>query len=111
MNLTYLSEWKDRVKELVLDRISGLKGKFKARECKVLNQPDVKDTLEKLHADIVLVPTDKAANNVIVMSKKYYIETLVKELGINTASSTNSTKCAPLLADVFLYSCFFSGIV
>ena len=28
VNLKYLSEWKDRVKELVVDRISGLKGKF-----------------------------------------------------------------------------------
>ena len=84
VNLTYLSERKDRVKELVLDCILGLKGKFKVPKCKVLNQPDVKDTLEKVHADYVLVPADKAANNVIVMCKKHYIETLVKDLGINT---------------------------
>ena len=47
VNLRYLSEWKDQVKELVVDRISGLKGKFKSPKCKGLNQPDVKDTLEK----------------------------------------------------------------
>ena len=29
MNLKYLSEWKDRVKQLVVNRILGLKGKFK----------------------------------------------------------------------------------
>ena len=46
MNLKYLSEWKDRVKELAVDRISGLKGKFKSPKCKVLNQPDLKETLE-----------------------------------------------------------------
>ena len=61
VNLMYLSEWKDWVKELVVDRISGLKGKFKSPKCKVLNQPDGKDTLEKLHVDFVLVSTDKAA--------------------------------------------------
>ena len=65
-----------------MDRIS---------KCKVLNQPDVKDTLEKLHTNFVLIPADKAANNVIMVCKKYYIETLVKELGINTTSNTNST--------------------
>ena len=79
------------MKELVVDRISSLKEKFKSPKCKVLNQPDVKDTLEKLHANFVLVPADKAANIVKVVCKKYYIETLVKKLGINTTSSTNST--------------------
>ena len=34
-----------------------------------------KDTLHKLHANYVLVPADKAANNVIVVCKKYYILT------------------------------------
>ena len=56
-----------------MDRISGLKGKFKSPKCEVLNQPDVKDTPEKLQADFVLVPADKADNNVIVVCKKYEI--------------------------------------
>ena len=56
------------------------------------NDPDVKNTLRRLHDDFVLVPADKAANNVIVVYKKYYIETLIKELGINTTNiSPNST--------------------
>ena len=59
---------------------------------KILSDPDVKDTLRRLHDDFVLVPADKAANNVIVVCKKYYIETLIKELGINTTNiSPNST--------------------
>ena len=44
-----------------------------------------------LHADFVLVPTDKVANNVIVVCKKCYVETLVKKLGINASSNTSST--------------------
>ena len=63
VNLKYLSEWKDRVKELVVNGIAGLKGKFKSPKCKAVNQPDVKDTPKKLHADVILVPTDKAAYN------------------------------------------------
>ena len=90
VNLKYLFDGKDQVKELVVDLISGFKGKYKSPKCKVLDQPIVKDTLEKLHADFVLVPTDKAANNVIMVCMKYYIEILAKEIGINT-SNTNST--------------------
>ena len=81
VELKYLSEWKDQLKELVADCFSNLKEHFKSPKCKVLDQPDVKDTLHKLHANYVLVPADKAANNVIIVCKKYYIDTLVKELG------------------------------
>ena len=62
---------------------------FKSPKCKVLSQPDVKDTLHKLRASYVLVPADKAANNVIVVCKKYHIDTIVKELGINNVNSNN----------------------
>ena len=80
-----------RTQILVTDRISNLKGHFKSPKCKVLDQPDIKDTLHKLHAKYVLVPADKAANNVIVVCKKYYIDTLVKELGINNINSNTPT--------------------
>ena len=80
MELKYLSEWKDQLKELVADHISNLKGHFKSPKCKVLDQPDVKDTLHKLHA-----------NNVIIVCKKYYIDTLVKELWINNVNINNPT--------------------
>ena len=68
-----------------------MKRHFKSPKCKVLDQPDVKDTLHKLHANYVLVPADKAANNVIIVCKKYYIDTLVKELGINNVNINNPT--------------------
>ena len=78
VGLKYLSEWKDQIKELVVERISSLKGKIQSPEQKILNDPDAKDTLRRLHDDFVLVPADKAANNVIVVCKKYYIEKLIK---------------------------------
>ena len=91
VELKYLSEWKGQLKELVADRISNLKGHFKSLKCKVLDQLDVKDTLHKLHANYVLVPADKAANNVIIVCKKYHIDTLVKELGIKNVNINNQT--------------------
>ena len=75
----------------VSHRISDLKGHLKSPKCKVLRQPDVKHILYNLHAKYVLVPADKAANNVIAVCKKYYIDTLVKELRINNVNSNNPT--------------------
>ena len=92
VDLNYLSEWKDQIKELVVERISSLKEKIQSPKQKILNDPDVKDTLRVPHDDFVLVPADKAANNVIVVCKKYYIETSIKELDLNTTNiSPNST--------------------
>ena len=41
----------------------------------------------------VFVPADKAPNNIIIICKRYYIETLIKELGLDNSSTTtgNST--------------------
>ena len=83
-NLKYLSKWKESLKELVTDRISGLKGMFKRQNQKIMNDHCIKDCLRELHGDFVLVPADKAANNITVICKIYYIETLIKELGINS---------------------------
>ena len=91
VELKYLSKWKDQLKELVADRISNLKGHFKSPKCKVFDELDIKDTLHKLHANYDLVPADKAANNVIIVCKKYYIDTLAKELGINNVNINNPT--------------------
>ena len=69
VDLKYLSEWKDQIKELVVERISSLKEKIRSPKQKILNDPDVKDTLRRLHDDFVLVLACKAANNVIVVCK------------------------------------------
>ena len=91
VDLKYLSKWKDHLKELVTDRISNLKINFKSPKRKVLDQPDVKDTIHKLHANYVLVLADKVVNNVIIVCKKYYIDTLVNKLGKNNVNISNST--------------------
>ena len=90
-NLKYLSKWKETPKELVTDQISGLKEKFKWPNQKILNNPGVKDCLRKLHEQFVLVPADKAAKNRRAICKKYCIETLIKELEINSSDQINST--------------------
>ena len=69
VDLKYLSEWKNQIKELAVERISSLKEKIQSPKQKILNDPDVKDTLRRQHDDFVLVLADKAAKNVTVVWK------------------------------------------
>ena len=39
------------------------------------------------HKEYVLVPADKATNNVIVICKKYYLEVILKELDRNVSNT------------------------
>ena len=63
---------------------------FKSPRCKVLNQPDVNYTLIN-YISIVLVPADKAANNMTVVCNKYYVKTLIQDLGMNNPNTINAT--------------------
>ena len=35
---------------------------------------------------VVLVPADKASNNVMVVCKKYYLDVVIKELSLNNTN-------------------------
>ena len=91
-----LDDWVNSVKTVVNLRIK--KYKFYDQNVPpVLEDSDVQSYLQSVHRDFVLAPADKAANNVIVICKKFYYEVLAKELGVSsTGTSTgNSTykKC------------------
>ena len=49
---------------------------------KILEDPHIKTYLAELQSKYVLVPADKAGNNIIFVCKYYYIRTLMEELGI-----------------------------
>ena len=56
--------------------------KFHPRQrTKVLDRKDVKNYLENFQKEFVLVPTDKASNNISIVCKKFYVKTLLKEVG------------------------------
>jgi len=44
---------------------------------------DVIDNLTDLHSKYVVVAADKVFNNIVFVCKTFYIDCLVKELGIN----------------------------
>ena len=85
------------------ERISKLKQTFKQPAGKVLQNVDVKACPSDLHNKYVFVPADKAPNNIIIMCKRYYIETLIKELGLDDCSTQtgNSTYTSwPFMSNV-----------
>jgi hypothetical protein len=47
--------------------------------------------LSSLHDKYVIVPADKASNNIVFVCKSYYFECLIKELGMNSNTSSNTT--------------------
>ena len=70
----------------------------------MLQNADVKAYLSDLHNKYVFVPADKAPNNIIIICKWYYIETLIKELALDNCSTTTGnstyTSCQMLSEDI-----------
>ena len=93
VELSVLSSWKEMVKGQIKERISKLEQNFKQPTGKVLQNVDVKACLSDLHNKYVFVPADKAPNNIIIICKRYYTKTLIKELRLNNCSTPtgNST--------------------
>ena len=93
VELSVLSSWKEMVKGQIEERISKLKQNFKQPNGEVLQNVDVEACLFDLHNKYVFAPADKAPNNIIIICKRYYVETLIKELGLDNCSTPtrNST--------------------
>ena len=81
------------VKDQIEERISKLKQNLKQPTGKVLQNADVKACLSDPHSKYAFVPADKAPNNVMIICKRYFIETLIKKLGLDNCSTPtgNST--------------------
>ncbi len=91
----YWDEWKDKVMKCVdenINRIRKTKLKSWVRTRKVLQDNDAVTELERLHDKYVMVPIDKAANNVGFVCKKYYIEKILEELEGSTYERPQTTK-------------------
>ena len=89
-DLDSLSEWIKQIRSLVRSRIFKLQGSMNTSPKTILNDPDIKTYLSHLHEKYVVVPADKASNNIVFVCKKYYINSLAKELGV-TSSKGNAT--------------------
>jgi len=80
-----LSSWKNEILEKVESKITSLKAKIRPKKTKpILKEPNVIEYLKELHRKYVLVPIDKASNNVAIICKKYYVEVILKEISVST---------------------------
>ena len=91
------TQWISIVMEKINKKIEELKNKFKFSWVKqVLRDPEVVSYLNIFQEQYVMCPIDKAANNIAFTCKKYYVQVLLKELGLlsatlNTYQQVNDT--------------------
>ena len=83
------THWISIVMEKVNNKIKKLKSKIKFSKVKqVLRDPEVISYLNVLQEQYIMCPIDKAANNIAFICKKYYVQVLLKELGLLNATSS-----------------------
>ncbi|KAK3085885.1 hypothetical protein FSP39_010004 [Pinctada imbricata] len=84
VQLDTLSEWIKSIRRLLLSRIYRLKSSVNTRFESIFKDPGVITELTYLQEHYVITPADKASNNYTFNCKKYYFDSLVKELGLNS---------------------------
>ena len=86
-------DWKRKILQEVDNKVISLKYQKKARKTKPLLKYDaVIEYLNELHEKYILVPNDKAANNIAIICKKYYVIIVLTEIGILDAGNETFKK-------------------
>ena len=68
--LDTLSEWIKSIRKSLKSRIHHLSGKMRTIYPSVFKKPEVVNELRRLHDNFMLVPADKASNNIVFVCKK-----------------------------------------
>jgi len=80
--------WQNKILEKVDAKIISLVRKIKPQKTNpILKQTEVLEYLAELHKKYVLVPIDKAANNVAIICKKYYVDVILNEIDSITSQT------------------------
>ena len=77
-----LSEWVKSIRRLLQRRIYMVSRSVNTKPKSIFEDTDVKRHLADLHEQYVLVPADKASNNVVFVCKTYFYSCLMEELGM-----------------------------
>ena len=89
-----LNEWAGTVKLLIENNINRLKSRgHKTKKRQVLKDTRCRTALQELHNEYVLVPADKASNNIIIVCKKYYSEVIRNELAGKSGKASTYIHC------------------
>ena len=82
LDLKMFDNWISLVKEKVAVKIRRLKMSRIPQQAKpILKDQNVIQYLQDLHKRYVIVPIDKAANNISIICKRFYVLRLLKEVG------------------------------
>ena len=81
LDFALLTNWKNNILHKIDSRIASLRITPQATK-PVLNDPIAKAYLDELHSKFVVVPIDKAANNVAIVCKRFYLTSILEELGL-----------------------------
>lgn len=82
---------------LIQIRIRKLKRSMSTKATSAFKYFDLPETMSTIHDKYVIVPTDKTPNNIVLICKKYYIDCLKIELGLDISQS-NPTYTASTLS-------------
>ena len=102
--LDVFRDWKENIKLKIDDRVSKLSQNTQ-RNFPVLKDKNAKKCLSQLQEKYVIVPIDKASNNVAFICKRFYALVLCKELGITGPESSTYTQVNQNLDEVIKQQC------
>ena len=100
-----LSEWVKSVMSLVNRRVSVLSvlsRTMSRRYESVFDDPDVAAEIAEIHEKFVVVPADKASNNIVFVCKTHYINCLMEELGMRHMTGNPTYNLTAMFKDEIL---------
>ena len=86
-----LQDWVQHVKQMVRSKVNSLRKTVEFKRQGILELNSVKECSKELQEKYVFVPADKAANNIIVVCTRYYLEVICKELGLCPGTTSGDT--------------------
>ena len=102
--LDTLSEWIKSIRKLLQSRIHHLMGKMCTIYPSVFKEAEVVTELRRLHENFMLVPADKASNNIVFVCKSYCYKCLLDELGFTSTSGNPTYARSNLTKDEILHN-------
>ena len=101
-------DWKQRVMEIMNNRLNYFKinfpNEFNPSES-IFEKEQIKNSLKRVKSKYIICRVDKASNNYAFICKKFYIQTILNELGFNenTFQSIGNETYQPCEADEEFY--------
>ena len=92
---SFFLEWTNNFKFKIDERMSHFKNKlYTSKHRDYLSSPDIKNALDNILKDFVVLPIDKRTGNIALVCKRFDVSVITRELGLNNDSSSYTYKSA-----------------